>query len=333
LKASQDGQNPVHRLPPEEIHQLILSHVKKYNPKVFLFNDDAFIDGSLRGQEHIMDLCKLIIDSKKMGAIPKDTLFNCQTRVNDFIQKRPVRCVNTKLIKLLKRAGFYHFGMGVETFANRLLYTNSLNKKATNAEDADMVLTAQLDAKMSPSINVILFVPEATIEELFHVMKVTTYWILKGCQVSVTPLLRPNPGTSIYDKIMSGESDVEIIYAEWKNPHNNRIVKYPVFCMPKDEKLAQLIEKFKIREFQDMAMLSKPVYERILKKVNWKSKIVPRPIQALSAFITVSSLLENEVGAKYFEKAAFELLGRYGNVKKDTNGILEDLVVKEELVL
>ena len=75
------------------------------------------------------------------------------------------------------------------------------------------------------------------------------------------------------------------------------------------------------------------ISERILKKVNWNSKIVPRPIQALSAFITVSSLLENQVSAKYFEKAAYELLGRYGNAKKGTNEILEDLVVKEELVL
>ena len=39
---------------------------------------------------------------------------------------------------------------------------------------------------------------------------------------------------------------------------------------------------------QDMERISGPEQERIVKMVKWKSKVVPRPVTALSVFITLS---------------------------------------------
>ena len=49
----------------DKIYDLIVRHCDKYDPRVFLFNDDAFWDGNDRGFNHIMALCDLIIEGKR----------------------------------------------------------------------------------------------------------------------------------------------------------------------------------------------------------------------------------------------------------------------------
>ncbi|MBL6935899.1 MAG: hypothetical protein ISR48_10860 [Alphaproteobacteria bacterium] len=340
LNASGCGTHPVYRLTPEEIHELILYHVERYNPKVFVLSDDAFIDGSRQGERHIMGLCELIIESKKKGEIPPGVLFNCQTRINDFITEKPERVVNKPLIKALMEAGFHHFGMGVESFSDRLLHTDSLNKRATSANDANMVIAAQLEAGMSPQMNIILFIPETTVEELFQVMQATTGWILKGAQISLIPLMQPNPGSGIYEKIQKGISDIEIEWGSWENPHNGRTVNWPLYCRPRDQKLAALIDKFELRDYQDMARFSKSESDKIMRSLSWDTKNVPRPIQALSVFITVSKLLNRDDMVEFFENAVETLLQRnaQANLSKKEAAQknlqdLQDLPAKEGLIL
>ena len=336
LKASGNDTIPIYRLTPGEIHQLIIRNIKKYNPKVFLFNDDAFIDGSRAGEQHILELCNLIITSKEAGEIHKDVLFNCQARVADFIIKKPVKMVNQSVMDALLKAGFYHFGLGIETFSDNLLHANSINKKAVTEKESNMVINWQLAAGMSPSLNIILFVPEATVDELVYVMKAVAGWLIKGCQVSLTPLLRANPGSRLYDKIKSGVSDVEIEWGDWLNPNTNRRIRFPIYCKPNDPKLRAIIDQFKIREFNDMQQMSKPEYDRILRNLNWDQTIVPRPIQALSVFLTVSKLLKRNDLVDYFEEAVNEICGRnqqyYKKVADITNQKLKDMEAREGLV-
>ncbi len=340
LKASGCGTHPVYRLTPEEIHKLILRHVEKYDPKVFVLSDDAFIDGSRQGEKHIMGLCELIIESKKKGEIPPGVLFNCQTRINDFITEKPQRAVNKPLIKILMEAGFHHFGMGVESFSDRLLHTDSLNKRATTVNDANMVIAEQLKVGMSPQMNIILFIPETTVEEFFQVMQMTTEWILKGAQISLVPLMQPNPGSGIYEKIQNGMSDIEIEWGNWVNPHNGRTVSWPLYCRPRDQQLAALIDKFELRDYKDMARFSKSESDKIMKNLSWDTDDVPRPIQALSIFITVSKLLDRYDMVEYFESAVEALLQRNAKAdlsKKDVARKnlkdLQDLPAKEGLIL
>tara|TARA_B100000315_G_scaffold99404_1_gene91450 strand:- start:622 stop:1740 length:1119 start_codon:yes stop_codon:yes gene_type:complete len=306
LKASQGKHSRIYRLKPTLIHQLILDHIEKYKPKVFLFNDDSLFDGSKEGVTHILELCQLIIESKKKGSIEPDVIFNCQAKVADFLIKEPkVRRVNSDLIDVLVEAGFYHFGIGVESFSDRLLRSPSINKKAFTEKDAHMVISALLEAGLSPSINIILFVPEATVDEIVYTMKALTNYILKGCQVAMTPLMRPNPGSPIYY-----QNDIDIVNAKWVNPHNNRIVFYPSYCVPNDKKIAEVVNKFRIREFKDMAKIADIEQDKIIKSLSWNPSVVPRTITALSVFLAVSKLLDRYDMVKFFKETVCEILTR-----------------------
>ena len=95
-----------------------------------------------------------------------------------------------------------------------------------------------------------------------------------------------------------------------------------------EKKLAEFIEEFEIKEFEDMERISKGEQERIIKMVGWESKVVPRPITALSVFITLSRFLEKYDWVEYFEKAVFEILGRNNYVADEGS-----LQAKESLIL
>ena len=321
--------HPVYRITPEQIYDIIERHCVKYDPKVFLFNDDAFWDGSTPGFNHIMKLCDLIIEGKNKGRIKKDIIFNCQAKVGDFIIKKPVRKLHDDLIIKLKEAGFYHFGTGVETFAERLLRVPSINKKGNVSEkDQHMVIQGLLKHGFSPSVNIILFIPEQTIDELFYVMKTATEYMLKGTQIAMTPLLRPQEGSGINELIKKGLTPIKAKYSEWVNPKTKEVFKYPLYCIPLEKKLADFIEQFEIKEYDDMIRLSQGEQEKIVKTSGWDSKVVPRPVTALSVFITLSRYLKEDEWVKYFEDAVYQILARNNYV-----GAKNRLIAKHNLVL
>ena len=108
----------------------------------------------------------------------KNVIFNCQAKIGDFIIKKPSRMLHDALIVKLKEAGFYHFGTGVETFSDKLLHSQSINKRAISEADQHMVIRGLLKHGFSPSVNLILFVPESTIEDIFNTMKIATEYML-----------------------------------------------------------------------------------------------------------------------------------------------------------
>jgi len=321
--------HPVYRISPEQIYDLIVRHCDKYDPKVILFNDDAFWDGSDPGFKHILDLCDLIINGKSTGRIKKDVIFNCQAKVGDFIIKKPTRKLHDDLIIRLKKAGFYHFGTGVETFAERLLMVPSINKKGNVSErDQHLVIQGLLKYGFSPSVNIILFVPETTIEELFHVMKVSTEYMLKGTQIAMTPLLRTHEGAGITELIKKGLTPIKASYSEWTDPVSKEVFKHPLYAIPLNKQLADFIKQFKIKEYDDMERISKVEQDKIVQKSGWESKVVPRPVTALAVFITLSKYLKKDDWAEYFENSVYKILSRNNYVSGE-----DGLLAKESLVL
>ena len=77
-----------------------------------------------------------------------------------------------------------------------------------------------------------------------------------------------------------------------------------------------------------MIRLSHDEQENIVKKSGWDSKVVPRPVTALSVFITLSKFLKEKEWVKYFENAAYQILA-----KNDYAGAKSQLLAKENLVL
>ena len=312
LSTTGPQPHPVYRITPEQIFEIIKIHCDKYQPKVFLFNDDAFWDGSKPGFYHIMKLCDLIISAKEKNEIDKDIIFNCQAKVGDFILKENgKRKLHEELIIKLKKAGFYHFGTGVETFAERLLRVPSINKKGNVSEaDQHMVIKGLLSHGFSPSVNIILFVPEQTLDELFYTMKTATEYMLQGIQIAMTPLLRPQSGSGILELIDKGLTPIKAKYSEWIDPETKEVFKYPLYCIPQDKHIADYIEHFDIKDYEGMVVLSKIEQEKIVKKAGWTSKVVPRPVTALAVFISLSKYLKKNEWVKYFEDAVYEILAR-----------------------
>ena len=77
-----------------------------------------------------------------------------------------------------------------------------------------------------------------------------------------------------------------------------------------------------------MERISKDEQERIVKMTGWDSKVIPRPVTALSVFITLSRFLERYDWVEYFENAVLKILSRNNfNVQKD------NLLEKENLIL
>ena len=159
-------------------------------------------------------------------------------------------------------------------------------------------------------------------------MKIATEYMLKGVQIAMTPLLRPHPGSGIHELITKGLTPIKAKYAEWINPETKEVFKYPLYCIPLNKQLADFIEEFEIKEFEDMERISKSEQERIVKIAKWESNVVPRPITALSVFITLARFLDRYDMVEYFEKSVFEILNR--NVKNKSS---ESLQAKESLIL
>ena len=230
----------------------------------------------------------------------------------------------------LKEAGFYHFGTGVETFAERLLMVPSINKKGNVSEkDQHLVIQGMLKYGFSPSINIILFVPETTIEELFYVMKVSTEYMLKGTQIGMTPLLRTHEGSGLTELIKKKLTPIKAHYAQWKDPVTKEIFKHPLYAIPLNKQLSDFIEQFNIKEYDDIVKLSQGEQDRIVKRSGWVSQVVPRPVTALAVFITLSRFLKKEDWVQYFEDAVYEILSRNNYVAN----VDDSLLAKESLVL
>ena len=160
-------------------------------------------------------------------------------------------------------------------------------------------------------------------------MKTATEYMLKGTQIAMTPLLRPQEGTGIYELIRKGLSEIKIKYSEWINPDTKEVFKYPIYCIPLDKQLADFIEQFNIKEYDDIVKLSQGEQDRIVKRSGWVSQVVPRPVTALAVFITLSRFLKKDDWVQHFEDAVYEILSRNNDVANINNSLLE----KENLVL
>ena len=116
-------------------------------------------------------------------------------------------------------------------------------------KDQHMVIQGLLKHGFSPSVNIILFIPEQTLDELFYVMKTATEYMLQGTQIAMTPLLRPQKGSGINELIEKGLTPIKAKYSEWIDPETKEVFKYPIYCITLEKKLADFIQQFQIEEY------------------------------------------------------------------------------------
>ena len=201
------------------------------------------------------------------------------------------------LLLKLKAAGFYTYGLGVETFADRLLKSPSVNKLGTDAQDCENVLDAMLDIGLNPLINIILCVPESTVEELVHTIRVATRFILKDCQANVTPIMSVYPGAPLLSR-----PEYKYNTMSWTVPKTGETIKIHKYFTPWDPQIAMIYDN--LRDEAANARLE------IAKKTSVNFDTLPKPISALTTFTAVARLLKDKVLEEELAVAMMDMIER-----------------------
>ncbi len=280
IPLSQNRKSQVFILSAAEVHQLIIHHIKKYGAKGFLFSDDEFIFNSKIGINRAFEFCELLIRSKDKGEIPKGIVFNCQARIDAFLNKglNNEKVVNWELIISLRDAGFHSFGIGIETFSNRLIKCRSINKGKFTENDCRRVLDALLSIGLVPTINVILAIPESRIEDLIHTIEVAVEYFQKGAQIAVTSLMDSFPGSTVH-----ASDQYKIAIKEWMNPYTKEIVKISDYVIPNEKRIKNIVGQIREKASSEL--------EKFCKYGGWSKENTPKPVTGLTIFIGVAKLL------------------------------------------
>ena len=282
LRSAQGSVVKPMSLSAEQVNKLIVHYVTKYGARSFSFNDEDFLLGNKFGIERAIAICNLIVDSKRKNKIPDNVRFSCQTRPNCFLVKEVdgKTGVNHRLMQALYCAGFHNVTLGVETFSDRLLHSPSVNK-GVSSKKCHAVLKGLMENKLFPTINLILGIPESTIEELLETIWQVMEYAEKPCQISHSINMRSFPGAPIYNS-----NDYPTHDAVFVNPVTNKAIKIKTF--------------FKLHN-PDMEMLFNRLDDKVNKEMKkykayyglGKAVLLPRIIISLTTFLAIAKMTDN----------------------------------------
>ncbi len=300
LAQSQGGAMPVIMLSADEVAELVLMHVDRHGARSFLFSDDDFPVGNKRGIERLTRFCDLMVEFKEAGRIPRETRFSCQARVMDFVLRQAggKRAVNRDLLCRMAAAGFMSIGIGVETFCERILRSPSVNKGAVTTADALGVIDAMLAVGLVPQTNIMMGIPEYTIDELAETMEISVDNIRKGCDVATTRVMFAYPGAPLFE---SGIYQVK--YRTWINPWTGQAAAIADYFVPHDPTIAAIIAGY------DEA--AEAELDAVMRGQGWEGKIAHKRVVNVTSMMAVARIIgKPDLAAKF---AAFldELLGRW----------------------
>jgi len=289
-------------LSAEQVHDLVLHNTDKYGAKSILFSDDDFMD-----PKRSMRFCELIINSKQSGRLPKDLVLNSQSRVDNFlVRQNSVWKVNYDLIKLCKKAGFYTFTLGIETFSDRLLKCPSVNKRGYKEYQIKLVLNAMLEVNLNPCINLILIIPDTTIEELVYTMKMSKEYVMKGCQLAPTSLMDILPGAPITQM-----PQYKYTTLSWKHDETSKEIRIEDVAIPNHPEIQKIYTQIK-----DVAS---DVRTYFLEHSLLTNDAVPKPLTGIFSFIAIARLLGMKELEDDFMKSAWKIVHREGFNKDEKN--------------
>lgn len=176
------GRTKVVGLSAEQIVSLIKKALTSHPlTKTFILQDDNF----MLKKKRVMELCKIIKEEKENGRLSKTLSFICQSRVHD---------VDPYLLKQMSATGFRLIGYGVESFSEEIL--NKFNKKTT-IQTIWNAINWTLEARIKAFLNIILFPPSCTEEDLLVTIDGCIKSEEKGCEVAIEPYIMPLSGSDI----------------------------------------------------------------------------------------------------------------------------------------
>lgn len=299
LPDSIGGKMPIISIDSKRTAEMIRTYTQRYGALGFSFNDDDFLIGNKAGLDRVFDLCERIIAFKDAGEIPQEMTFACQTRVNNFITRNPMkqRVANRELLKILKRAGFRSISLGVESFIQRIIKAPSINKLGVTDQEQILVIDAMLEAEIVPQINLILGVPEYTPEELAQNLEIAFDFLKKGCDIGVTRRMYALPGAPVY-----GSSSYEVVNKLWYHPKTGEEFEIADYLVASDPEIQRLADRF-----DDFA---KDELQRTIDEWDWHGKLVHRRVVGLSSFIACARLLDRNDLVETFRDYLHTLIDR-----------------------
>ncbi len=287
LPFSQDGASRILSVAPEQLIALLHRYKDRYGARMIQFSDDDFGIGAGAGMQRVTEFCRLVIEEKAQGTIPRDFRFSCQARVADFLVRGEV---TEDALAAMARAGFLGLSLGVETFSQKLLKAPSINKVGVTVADCRKVLDAALRQGLVPQINIILGIPESTPDDLVETMLETCACIEKGCDVALVTRVEVYQGSP-----MSTNPDYTVRWRHWTNPHDGREVAIADYFEPRDPVIAHVCDHFKTAMAAEL--------QAIKKERGWEGKTAHKRIVAFANLIAVSRLLERPDLVKRFQDA------------------------------
>ncbi len=278
VKSSQGKNQPVIALNADKTYELIDYFCNQKGAKGFLFSDDDFIGCSSSRRQRIMDICERISHAKGSGKLSNDIIFNCQARVDDFLNHK-TKHVYDDLIISMARAGFHSIGLGVETFPAHLLKAPSIHKAIYTEDDVFSVINALIDQHIVPTVNIILLIPESSVDDILYTIKCAFSCLKKGAQIAVTPFMDAFPGSTIYE-----DSTYERTFKTWIHPETGEVYHISDRFLPFDACLRDIMPAWPDQILKEMS--------RLKSDNNWAYDMLPKPITGLAIFIAILRLLK-----------------------------------------
>ncbi|MDD5040491.1 MAG: WbqC family protein, partial [Patescibacteria group bacterium] len=233
LDAAVNGDMPVLKSSPERVLAQLVNLCKKHDPDAVFFNDDDFIIDRSTGRERAIEICKGIMEAKSNGKLPKDIVFYAQMKARNLVaydNEGGGYIPDLELIYSLKEAGFKLCALGVETFSDRLAYSDSINKKTTAAQSS-VAIRGLLYAGVTPLINFILFPPETDKSDIVTTIDTCFEFIKMGAQASLGTVIEIYPGAAVADMDFPRSQKTITI------PQNGKKVSIDMFILPVDTEI------------------------------------------------------------------------------------------------
>ena len=264
-----------------EVLDLIIDSCQKYDCESIFFNDDEF----LNNRKMVIELCRLIIESKIAGKIRADLSFECQSRVVDFIRSHQV---DAELIQILDKAGFGRISLGVENFSAHLLSTPIMNKAQYSREDVEAVIAIFQQSSLSLQLNFMLMIPEANRDDLLYNIKCIIDLIHKRVVINLNVKITAAPGAPAVKSKKYKISSKSII-----SPLNKRRIEVPDCFLPNDPDLKHYFQKLE----------QQITYEKknLLQTANKNADRLPNTVNALISCLALLSLMQED---ELYKKAA-----------------------------
>lgn len=274
LSFAQSSPAKPRMLDADKVFELVLHYANTYGAKGFLFSDDEF----LVSRKRATDFCNLVIRAKQNGELAQGTMLNCQARVADFKNPHERQRVDSDFIKLLYAAGFHSISLGVESFSDRLRATPVMNKKGFSGDQVFNVIQEMIDAGITPQVNIILFIPDTTREEIMYNMQCGIKVMNMGCTIAVTTHLLSVPGAPCYNNADYPHELIEITSAI-----TGKSIPVSKHFIPKDPFIARTADQYQ--------QAFNAEQESFLKRNAWPFETVHKSMLGIISFIAIADLL------------------------------------------